>query len=746
MAITPIQSYSATKDTGYQAGFALPSTPPTVPVNYNMGTVTPTTISNQTVKKEVPEIIKKSENLGIQFKYPIQPTVPQNTQVKDYTNAPFSTRDGQNYYFNENTQNYDIPDGVSNTGLFAKAPYSLAIAKNIEGARKKNDQALASSLEGIKNRFEQYRTTQKNVTTSGAAGASNALLQSEGGNRGSVSQFAAATSDARVDSIMKDGQLALQELDNKEKELISSTQSAYAQEDFKYVDKLNSQIEKLRTEKLEKTKETNKKLEEEAKKQQERETQASRENSVSGLVSQGITDPAQLLDYLNNDEQGNQVGDFTLKEVQDAVAALTGLGGSGIIGEYNYYKSEAKKAGITPVDFNTYQNQDANRKAVAQGLGGVGLTGIKYNPAQSKYIDTINEKISKNPTYQTTNKMKTFIQNVQTALNQENGMGDIAAINQFQKIIDEGAVTRDQDVVLLQGAQSLASTLGLKIESLRNGDKLSDGQREQMRTLINEIYDSQIKALESDPYVSTTKESLKRNGIAQEDTIIGELSGFSNETTGSLLNMEKNAEADFASLKNNPPDIQTKITNRYNDLQTILGRPPTASEYFEANPWDRPKKSARVSAITDTSKGLVGGINLKGYATDPNQIKAVATLYEQMPDPSNTLNFDKYIKSSAPKSKITGEDIVEASSAFKLDPKVMLALMQHESKIGTSTVALANNNFGGITWSESYAKNNPHITKGTPRPANEGGYYVKFATPLDGLMAQAKLLSNRKIA
>ena len=72
--------------------------------------------------------------------------------------------------------------------------------------------------------------------------------------------------------------------------------------------------------------------------------------------------------------------------------------------------------------------------------------------------------------------------------------------------------------------------------------------------------------------------------------------------------------------------------------------------------------------------------------------------------------------------------------------------MQHESRLGTSTVALTNNNFGGITWSPTYAKNNPGSMKGTPRPANEGGYYVKFATPLEGLMAQAKLLSNRKIA
>jgi hypothetical protein len=72
--------------------------------------------------------------------------------------------------------------------------------------------------------------------------------------------------------------------------------------------------------------------------------------------------------------------------------------------------------------------------------------------------------------------------------------------------------------------------------------------------------------------------------------------------------------------------------------------------------------------------------------------------------------------------------------------------MAHESNLGTSPVALANNNYGGITWSDSYATANPGVTKGTPRPASEGGYYVKFPTPEKGLIAQAKLLSKRKVS
>jgi hypothetical protein len=41
----------------------------------------------------------------------------------------------------------------------------------------------------------------------------------------------------------------------------------------------------------------------------------SRMEAVQGLIEQGITDPEQILNYLNYDDEGNEVGDFTLEEV-----------------------------------------------------------------------------------------------------------------------------------------------------------------------------------------------------------------------------------------------------------------------------------------------------------------------------------------------------------------------------------------------------------------------------------------------
>ena len=51
----------------------------------------------------------------------------------------------------------------------------------------------------------------------------------------------------------------------------------------------------------------------------------------------------------------------TLAEAVDAAGSYL-QGGTGIIGEYNFYKKDATSRGLTPVDFATYQNEDANRK------------------------------------------------------------------------------------------------------------------------------------------------------------------------------------------------------------------------------------------------------------------------------------------------------------------------------------------------------------------------------------------------
>lgn len=78
----------------------------------------------------------------------------------------------------------------------------------------------------------------------------------------------------------------------------------------------------------------------------------------------GLTDPKTLAAIQNAPDLGTAI----------SLAGDSLQSGTGIVGEYLFYKNQAKNAGQTPVDFNTYQNIDANRKAKATAAAN-GVTG-----------------------------------------------------------------------------------------------------------------------------------------------------------------------------------------------------------------------------------------------------------------------------------------------------------------------------------------------------------------------------------
>lgn len=54
----------------------------------------------------------------------------------------------------------------------------------------------------------------------------------------------------------------------------------------------------------------------------EQKQQVSRQNAILGALKQGVNNPADILDILNFDDEGNQVGDITLEEVSAVLKAV----------------------------------------------------------------------------------------------------------------------------------------------------------------------------------------------------------------------------------------------------------------------------------------------------------------------------------------------------------------------------------------------------------------------------------------
>lgn len=193
--------------------------------------------------------------------------------------------------------------------------------------------------------------------------------------------------------------------------------------------------------------------------------------------------------------------------------------------EYDDYVSKAKAAGIVPMGWNEYQTADANRKARIAAAGAQRIGEGAYSNAQERVIQDVNKTVADSQVYKRYEGAKNFSDGVKDSLDQETGPGDIAAINQYQKVIDEGAVTRDQDVKLITSAQTLGGQLQTFAKGRGlTGEKLSPELRQQMRDVVDALAEGKKKALLNSPYVASQTSRLKRASVKAEDSIVGSLS------------------------------------------------------------------------------------------------------------------------------------------------------------------------------------------------------------------------------
>ena len=91
-------------------------------------------------------------------------------------------------------------------------------------------------------------------------------------------------------------------------------------------------------------------------------------------------------------------------------------------------------------------------------------------------------------------------------------------------------------------------------------------------------------------------------------------------------------------------------------------------------------------------------------------------------------------------------EILNLCVQHKLLPSGVFSQLYLESWWGNSPVARADNNWGGLTWTGS--GNRPSgvvVTQGTARPANEGGYYMHFASVSDYMKDYTYLLAEQGI-
>ncbi len=114
----------------------------------------------------------------------------------------------------------------------------------------------------------------------------------------------------------------LQDIAFKQATALADAKQAATEKSWQIFASKRKEIADLKSERQTQLKEIREKAEKRLEETRKATIKASRDNSIASLVEQGVTDPKKVLNFLNYDDEGKQIGDFTIKEVGDALNVL----------------------------------------------------------------------------------------------------------------------------------------------------------------------------------------------------------------------------------------------------------------------------------------------------------------------------------------------------------------------------------------------------------------------------------------
>lgn len=127
-------------------------------------------------------------------------------------------------------------------------------------------------------------------------------------------------------AVVSKGIKNLAKIASLETQALAQAESARTEKKFTLFAKKRDELVELRKERQKTLDEIQKDIQKRKEEAYKAKIQSSRDSAIANLISQGITDPKQILQYLNYDEQGNLVGDITSKEVADTLKNLSPAG------------------------------------------------------------------------------------------------------------------------------------------------------------------------------------------------------------------------------------------------------------------------------------------------------------------------------------------------------------------------------------------------------------------------------------
>lgn len=230
----------------------------------------------------------------------------------------------------------------------------------------------------------------------------------------------------------------------------------------------------------------------------------------------------QTMDQLQQSAKLNS--DLILKaiDIAEKQAEAEGkLSGPTSVQEYEYAVKQGYKGSYTQ-----YQNEDANRKAKANGSSPIYTTDENGNIIQvgnydaltigryNKAVNAATSVLQKNPTFKNIIGSSAYLDRIEAAVKNPGSIGDQELLDAFTQLNTGGNRVTEAQVKLITGSKSFADKFNTWTNKLKTGGSLSNQQRQEIVNLSQEVYKNYQKSYL--PLYNDAVNRLKAQGIPKE--------------------------------------------------------------------------------------------------------------------------------------------------------------------------------------------------------------------------------------
>lgn len=142
--------------------------------------------------------------------------------------------------------------------------------------------------------------------------------------------------------------------------------------------------------------------------------------------------------------------------------------------------------------------------------------------------------------------------------------------------------------------------------------------------------------------------------------------------------------------------------------QTAAATPFTEAEVVK----NGIEASFNFANLTDATKCL-SLYDITPYATDPYHEQKIQAILEKMPFFDTAESAELYIKKAAPDSPLTGDMVMASAQMYAIDIRLMIALIELDSRFGTVGLAVKTLNPGNVGNNGVDTRNYPSWQEGT---------------------------------